>query len=86
MKKEFNRLKKIKTLLILEEAKESSSNTLTRATVGTAMEQLEEEFELSLKATTPKALYNKPYKKLTRDERNEYSQIKRLIGRYQCEE
>lgn len=81
-----SKLEKIKILIVLQKAKENSANIDTRFVLGRAITQLQREFRVKLYRTTPKDLYGKSYGKLSKTEKNEYAQIKRLLGRAQCKE
>jgi hypothetical protein len=81
-----SRLEKVKILIVLQKAREGSANIDTRFALRQAIIQLQKEYRVKLYKTTPMDLYGKPYGKLSKAERNEYAQIKRLLGRAQCKE
>ena len=83
-------LDKVKTILSLHRSKqviqESELSKVFKVEMAVnfdyLIKQIETKFNFKLgQKTTPKKLYNKVYKELSKEEKSEYTQIKRLIKR-----
>lgn len=77
----MDKLELVKLLVLMKNAADDLDNKSFSPELRALVDGISDECGIDLEKTTPKSLFNKPYKDLTHDELREYSQIKRIIRR-----
>lgn len=77
----MKKLEVIRAIVELRRLSNGSSDSKLVSMISDLEEQVLRVYETSLKYTTPKELYGVSYRHLTKEQMNEYTQIKRLLNR-----
>lgn len=77
----MKKLEVIRAIVELRRLSNNSSDSKLVSMISDLEEQVLRVYGTSLKYTTPKELYGVSYRHLTKEQMNEYTQIKRLLNR-----
>lgn len=77
----MKKLEVIRAIVELRRLSNNSSDSKLVSMISDLEEQVLRVYGISLKYTTPKELYGVSYRHLTKEQMNEYTQIKRLLNR-----